>query len=105
MSPLPNGPVSPQQTDDEMTVMFTAVGFVGTGGALVLWGWQKITTWLLEHQVLLPAAEHPRLVIPYTDGAGLDLARMSLLVGALIAALALTVAAVRRRRRSRQEIA
>ena len=107
MSPQPsNGPSSPQQTDDEMTVIFTALGFLGTIGALALWGWQKITTWLLEHQVLLPASDQPSVVVPYTDGAGLDIARVSLLVGAVIATLALAGAAVRRhRRRSRQEIA
>ncbi|MGH3453993.1 MAG: hypothetical protein ACRDP2_06220 [Nocardioidaceae bacterium] len=46
-------------------------------------GWDRARVWLLEHDVLLPAASDPLLPVPGADGAGLDAARLAIGFGAL----------------------
>lgn len=36
----------------------------------------KVTTWLVDRHILVPAAGDPVVTIPNTDGAGLDLVRV-----------------------------
>jgi hypothetical protein len=45
-------------------------------------GWADATGWMLDHQVLVPAAADPVLTLPATDGAGLDWPRIALALGA-----------------------
>jgi hypothetical protein len=53
--------------------------------------WNQVVDWSLEHRVFLPAAADPQFVLPYADGAGVDLRRVAL---AVIVVVMLVVAAV-----------
>ena len=65
---------------------------VGSAGALWLIGVQ----WLIQHQVLLAAAAHPMLTLPYADGAGLDLPRITIVGCVATVALAYLISSTRR---------
>ena len=87
-------------TDDEakeqLTVLhfaiFAIAGVLASGTAL----WMAGVTWLIQHKILVTAAEHPALVLPHSNGAGLDTARLVIAGCVVLAALAVLVSAVRR---------
>jgi hypothetical protein len=84
------------RTSDDDLFVLTITGFLALGAAAAaapLW-WAKAITWLLAHQVLLPRAEHPLLTLPCSGGAGLDVPRLAVLVGAVLL-LAAAVGALR----------
>jgi len=60
------------------------------------WLWSQGTNWLVTHQVLVGAAQHPLLPLPYAAGAGLDLQRAAVAAAAVLVVVAVLVSAARR---------
>lgn len=65
---------------------------IGSAG----WLWIQGTRWLVAHQVLVAAENHPLLPLPHADGAGLDLQRVAVAAGAVLLAVAVLISAARR---------
>ncbi len=62
-------------------------------------GWTRIAAWLVDHGLLAPGADHPLLPLPGADGAGLDDARIAVIVVAVLVWLLLRSDIQGRRRR------
>jgi len=76
----PDGSTDP---DDLMVLLF--FGMLA-GPTIVVLAWRSLVGWLVDHRILLAATRDPFVVIPASEGAGLDLPRL-LLVGALVLGL------------------
>ena len=76
----PDGCTDP---DDLMILLFAGMLI---GPTILVFAWTSLVGWLVDHQVLLAAARDPLLVIPGSNGAGLDLPRL-LLLGAVVLGL------------------
>lgn len=92
-NPRPTSSTSP---DDEFVLFIVAcvvlVTILGSAGVF----WATGVGWLVEHQVLVPAAQHPLLGLPGSSGAGLDGPRVAVVAGVVLALVASAVSAVRR---------
>lgn len=73
------------RTDPDDLMVLLLLGLLA-GPTIVVLAWQSLVGWLVDHQVLLAAARDPLVVIPASDGAGLDLPRL-LLLGAVVLGL------------------
>lgn len=73
----PDGSTDP---DDLMVLLF---GSIFVGPAVLAFAWTSLVGWLIAHHVLVDAAADPLVVIPASEGAGLDLPRL-LLLGAVV---------------------
>ncbi|SDY85973.1 hypothetical protein SAMN05661080_04831 [Modestobacter sp. DSM 44400] len=69
--------------NDLMVLLF---GGMIAGPAILAFAWTSLVGWLTDHHVLVDAAHDPLVVIPASEGAGLDLPRL-LLLGALVLGL------------------
>ena len=78
----PDGRTDP---DDLMVLLF--LGLLAGPTILVL-AWRSLVGWLVDHQILLAATRHPLVVIPASDGAGLDFPRLLLLAAVVLVLLA-----------------
>lgn len=80
--------MSHQQTDDEFTILMIGTASFGAIiaalGALVRYGWHSALAWMLEHHILAPASANPILALPFSAGAGLDGARLCVLLGVIV---------------------
>lgn len=87
--------------EEELAVL--VVGVIAVGAVLAradtFWS-EKAGPWLVRRAVLAGPVDEPLLVIPGLHGAGLDLPRIAVAAAAVIA---IVVAAVARRAKSRQE--
>jgi hypothetical protein len=72
-------PASSPAEDDALILLVLAYL---AGPALLAYFWKQALAWLLDHQVLIPAASNPLVALPASNGAGLDLPRL-LLAGAI----------------------
>lgn len=70
--------------------------------SILLGRWLELIDWLVAHHVLASAATDPILVVPRTDGAGLDLARICI-VTAIVALVVVAGVWSRQLRRARAE--
>lgn len=84
-----------QMDDESWNNFWYGIGAVVLVGPLVLWG--RFIGLLVEHQVLVDSDRDPLLVIPKSEGAGLDVARVVLLAGVLVGVAAIAWVATRRR--------
>ncbi len=83
-------------------VALVAAGVVlGSASAIWLMG----ATWLVEHQILVAQSADPLLEIPGTNGAGLDLPRVAVAAGVIVAILTIAVSAARRAFARREDLA
>lgn len=89
-------PASSTSPDDEFVLFVIAcvvlVTILGSAGLF----WATGVGWLVEHQVLVPASQHPLMRMPGGAGAGLDAPRVAVVAGAVLALLAWGVSAARR---------
>lgn len=94
--------------EEEVLLIVVALGSLGLiGGSLALF-WDTAVTWLLAHDLLVPAAAEPMVTLPAADGAGLDLVRLAIAAGVLLGLLAVvlsaTVRAIRHRRIAKEVV-
>lgn len=91
--------------DDDLFVL-TLLGLFGLGGAAagaaILWG--RALAWLLEHGILIAAAQRPLVALPQSNGAGLDTPRLALVAAAALLLIAAGVGSLRRWLRRRQQL-
>lgn len=97
---------APSRSSDGDVLTMLAVGMLllGSAGTGVALAWSKILTWSLEQQVLLPAAADPMVVIPGSDGAGLDVPRIAVAAAVLLVVLAVAGGVATRAVRGRDEL-
>lgn len=92
--------------EEEVIVLFAAVGALGLVAGSIAIFWKSAVTWLLEQDLLLPASADPLVQLPAAGGAGLDLVHLSIAGGVLLAILtglvSLVVRVIRRRRRAEE---
>lgn len=83
-------------SDDDLFVLLI-VGMLSLGaiGTAIAVAWDTALRWLLEHQVLVAAGQHPLLPVPYSRGAGLDAPRVAIAAAALVLLLVCAVGWVR----------
>lgn len=83
--------------DDEFVLFIIAcvgaAALVGSAGLI----WLQGVGWLVEHQVLVPASQHPLVALPSCAGAGLDLSRLAVLCAVALALVAWAASAVHHR--------
>jgi len=91
----PDGRTDP---DDLMVLLFAGLLI---GPTIVVFAWTSLVGWLVDHQVLLEAVADPLVVIPASDGAGLDLPRLLLLTAVVLGVLAFLGSVIVRLARSR----
>lgn len=84
--------------DDNFAALMLAIT-VGVPAAIAYFTRDRIVGWLLEYQVLVPAAGDPLLKIPAAGGAGLDLARLVIALGVLMGLIVAAAGVLARRRR------
>lgn len=102
-NPNPNPRRGTGSVSDDELVILLVVGVLGFSAAVagaVTW-WTTALRWLLEHQVVVAADQHPLVTLPYSAGAGLDIPRVALAAAAGLLLIAVSVGGVRRRLRSR----
>ncbi len=89
-------PASSTSPDDEFVLFIVGcvvlVTVLGSAGFF----WATGMGWLVEHQILVPASQHPVLRMPGGSGAGLDSPRVAVGLGVIVAVLAWAVSAARR---------
>lgn len=86
--------------DDILTLAFIGVGFlmvIASSGAFALFS-ETARGWMLEHQVLVTDS----VLIPISDGVGLDLLRVVLIAASVLLILVLG-AMIARSRKQKQE--
>lgn len=90
----------PNRTSDNDLFTLLLISVLGLGAAVgaLAATWGRALVWLLEHQVVVSASAHPLLVLPGSDGAGLDPPRLALAIAAALLLAAATAGAARRRR-------
>lgn len=66
-----------------------AAALLGSAGLF----WANGVAWLVEHQVLVAAANHPLVAVPGCAGAGLDGSRLAITAAIMLAVLAWVVSA------------
>lgn len=93
-------PRAGSRDDDDLVLLLLIATIAGPGLAVL--AWTSIVGWLVDHQVLVDAAARPLLVLPASDGAGLDLPRLLLLAALVLGALALLGSVFTRAIRSRR---
>lgn len=90
--------------EEELVLIHVAIAAVavvlGSAGALWLTG----SVWLVQHKVLVAQAAQPLIEVPGTAGAGLDLPRVAIAAGLIVATLAGAVSYVRHAWRRREDL-
>lgn len=94
-------PASTDATSDEdrRDLIIIASLFIAFGGVGVFW--KRVTGWLLEHSVILPAGPDVVLALPKADGSGLDQTRVLIAIAAALMLLAIAVSTLAKRRARR----
>lgn len=77
-----------------LMIMLVAIG-------LPIAFWHHVVDWSLTHQLFLPASGEPQFVLPYADGAGLDLRRV-ILAGLMALLMVVAVAVLRTKIKEQQ---
>ncbi|MFJ4233868.1 hypothetical protein [Cellulosimicrobium cellulans] len=94
--------------EDELIVINAALVALGAIAGSAGFLWLKGVAWLIEHNILVAASAEPLLVLPASDGAGLDLPRIAIAGGVLLGVVVLSVSAAVRaisRLRRREHLA
>lgn len=90
-------------SDDDSFFLLMFATTWGLPAVIAYFTRDRLFGWLLEHQLLLPAAVDPTVAVPGADGAGLDVARLALALGLLAGLLVASGSSLRRRRGGHDE--
>ena len=93
--------VRPDGRTDPNDLMVLLFGGMLVGPAILAFAWNSLVGWLVSHHVLVDDAHDPLVVIPASEGAGLDLPRLLLLSALVLGLLAFLGSVVVRVFRSR----
>lgn len=96
----------PARSSDDDEFLLIIIGAVALSVAVGSIGvfWKKSVSWMLQHQVLVAASHHPVLTFPGSSGAGLDVPRICVVAGVLLALLAWAGSALRQRLAARERV-
>jgi hypothetical protein len=97
-------PSASSKDDDEFVLLIVVVVALTVAVGSIGVFWLKVVRWMLRHQLLVAAADHPVLTVPGSAGAGLDWPRLCVVAGVLLGLLAWAGSAVRRRLASRESV-
>lgn len=98
----PQRPIQPTQNaaglsdEDQLSLLMAAPLILGLLVAALPTMSTKATAWLLAHDLIVEASASPLVTIPGTEGAGLDLRRLIIVVAVLALAATLALSGVRR---------
>lgn len=84
-------------------MLLVIVGTVVAGSIVSLATWHRVIDFLVDRQILLPASTDPLLPVPAANRAGLDVARLAILVAGLAIVVVFGASEIRRRSRVGQE--
>ncbi len=96
--------MSTADDDDTFLLCMTAMGSLGAITAAAATWWDRVVSWLVEHQVLVTGNTDPLVTVPYTGGAGLDLPRVTIICAVLLLTTAMTISALRARSRAGEPV-
>jgi hypothetical protein len=82
---MSNTPSHSSSDGDILVMILGGALLLGSVGTVTALAWSQVLAWCLAHQVLLPAAANPRLVLPASEGAGVDLPRVAVAAAVLLA--------------------
>lgn len=99
-------PPPPVRSSDDDTFLLFIIGAVALSVAVGSIGvlWLKGVNWMLQHQLLVAASQHPVLTVPGGAGAGLDVPRACVVAGLLLALLAWAGSAFARMLAARERV-
>jgi hypothetical protein len=97
---MSNNPSHSSSDGDILVMLLGGALLLGSAGTVTALAWSKVLAWCLAHQVLLPAAANPLLVLPASEGAGVDLPRMAVAAAVLLAVLVASASTATRKMRS-----
>ncbi|MDJ0420362.1 hypothetical protein [Rhodococcus opacus] len=98
----PQRPIQPAQNatglsdEDQLSLLMAAPLILGLLVAALPAMSTKATAWLLAHDLIVAASASPLVTIPGTEGAGLDLRRLIIVVAVLVLAVTLALSGARR---------
>ncbi|BAH55539.1 hypothetical protein MLGJGCBP_03386 [Rhodococcus sp. T7] len=98
----PQQPIKPARNaaglsdEDQLSLLMAAPLILGLLVAALPAMSTKATAWLLAHDLIVGASASPLVTIPGTEGAGLDLRRLIIVVAVLVLAATLALSGVRR---------
>jgi hypothetical protein len=98
----PQRPIQPAQNatglsdEDQLSLLMAAPLILGLLVAALPAMSTKATAWLLAHDLIVAASASPLVTIPGTEGAGLDLRRLIIVVAVLVLAVTLALGGARR---------
>jgi len=96
---MSNNPSHSSSDGDILVMILGGALLLGSAGTVTALAWSKILTWCLEQQVLLPAAANPLLVLPASEGAGVDLPRAAVAAAVLLGVLVVAASTATRKMR------
>lgn len=96
---MSNTPSHSSSDGDILVMILGGALLLGSATTITALAWSKILTWGLQHQVLLPTAANPMLVLPASGGAGVDLPRLAVAGAVLLAVLVASASRATRKMR------
>jgi hypothetical protein len=96
---MSNTPSHSSSDGDILVMILGGALLLGSASTITALAWSKILTWCLAHQVLLPTATNPMLVLPASGGAGVDLPRLAVAAAVLLAVLVASASRATRKMR------
>lgn len=103
-SPSNSSPNNSSSDSDIMVLLLGGAVLLGSAGTIAALAWTKVLAWGLEQQVLLPASAVPLVVLPWSDGAGVDLARLAVAVAVVVVVLAVAATAATKKMRGNGDL-
>jgi len=96
---MSNNPSHSSSDSDILVMILGGALLLGSAGTVAALAWSKFLAWCLERQVLLPAAANPLLVLPASEGAGVDLPRVAVAAAVLLGVLVAVASTATRKMR------
>lgn len=81
------GPIVRGVLDSELAIVLIGAILVGPGLLIGFAAakWSELTSWCVDHHLLVPAGVDPIVTLPWSDGSGVDFWRLVLIIAVLAA--------------------